>query len=446
MQTPKTMKLIAFLQAQNCSSYTGSWRNPASPADFLSSRYFERIARTLEDGRFDMAFFDDRLAMPDTYGRSHEMVVRHGIRPVKMDPAIVLAIMSAVTTNLGLGATYSTTYHQPFHVARLFATLDLMSGGRAAWNIVTSLNDSEAANFGVSQHTEHDLRYDRADEFLEIVTSLWSSWDWDAIVADKEQGVFADPQKVHRTDFSGKLLEAHGTFTVPRSDQGQPVLIQAGTSGRGLKFAARWAEVMFTVYANKQQGIHRYAAIRQTLEDAGRDPDSVTIAPSVGVVVAESETLARKKFDFLKSLARPEDAMALLSDILNFDFSGRPFDEPFTDKELERLSSHAIRDVVVAASGRANPSFDDFVRYSGIGSINEDATFIGTPAQVADQMEEWFGSCCNGFVFGAYSVPGTYEDLVRLVVPELQRRGLARKEYSGTTLRENLGLGEFQRL
>lgn len=445
MTTPKTMTLIAFLQAQNCSSYTGSWRNPASPADFLSARYFERIARVLEDGRFDMAFFDDRLAMPDTYGRNHELAVRHGIRPVKLDPSIVLTMMAAATTNLGLGATYSTTYHQPFHVARLFATLDLMSGGRAAWNIVTSLNDSEAANFGVDEHVEHDLRYDRADEFLEIVTSLWSSWDPDAIVADKATGLFADPQKVRRTDYSGKMLNAHGTFTVPRSRQGQPVLIQAGTSGRGLRFAARWAEVMFTVYADREQGARRYATIRQVLQDAGRDPDSVTIAPSVGVVVGETEALARQKFEFLKSLARPEDAMALLSDILNFDFSGRPIDEPFTDKELDRLSSHAMRDVVVAASGHENPSFGDFVRYSGIGSINSGATFVGTPAQVADQMEEWFGVCCDGFVVGAFSVPGTYEDFVRLVVPELQRRGLARTEYAGTTLRENLGLGEFQR-
>ena len=164
----RQMALIAFLQAQNCSNYVGSWRDPATMTDFLSAEYFTRIARTLEDARFDMAFFDDRLAMPDIYGSSHDLAVRHGIRSVKMDPTPILMAMAMATTHLGLGSTYSTTYYEPFHVARLFATLDLMTAGRVAWNIVTSLNDSEAANFGRTEHMEHDLRYDRADEFLEV--------------------------------------------------------------------------------------------------------------------------------------------------------------------------------------------------------------------------------------------------------------------------------------
>jgi len=205
------MTLIAFLQAQNCSNYVGSWRHPASMTDFLSPQYYQRIARTLEDARFDMAFFDDRLAMPEIYGNSPDLAVEHGIRSVKMDPTAVLMAMAMATSHLGLGATYSTTYYEPFHVARLFATLDHMTGGRVAWNIVTSLNDSEAANFGRSMHLEHDERYDRADEFVEIVEQMWTSWEPGALVVDKETGRFADPAKVHATQYQGKFFDVHGT-------------------------------------------------------------------------------------------------------------------------------------------------------------------------------------------------------------------------------------------
>lgn len=234
-QGSRQMALIAFLQAQNCSNYVGSWRNPASMSDFLTAEYFQRIARTLEDAKFDMAFFDDRLAMPEIYGRSPDLAVQYGIRSVKMDPTVVLMAMAMATTHLGLGATCSTTYYEPFHVARQFATLDQMSGGRVAWNIVTSLNDAEAANFGRKEHLGHDERYDRADEFVEIVTQMWSAWQPGALKLDKRTGEFADPAKVQRTAYDGKFFSVHGTFTVPRSPQGHPVLLQAGQSGRGLR-------------------------------------------------------------------------------------------------------------------------------------------------------------------------------------------------------------------
>jgi len=436
----RTMALVAFLQAQNCSNYVGSWRHEGSMTDFLTPDYFTRIARTLEQARFDMAFFDDRLAMPDIYGRSHELAVRHGIRSVKMDPTPILMAMASATTHLGLGATYSTTYYEPFHVARLFATLDLMTGGRVAWNVVTSLNDSEAANFGAGEHLEHDLRYDRADEFLEIATDLWSAWEADALAVDKRSGVFADPAKVHRTEYAGKFFNVHGTFPVPRSPQGQPVLLQAGSSGRGLRFAGRWAEVVFTGFANKDAGIAQYRAIRQAVADAGRDPDSVTVAPAVTVVVGETEDIAREKHTLLAGLARPEDSLALLCEVINTDLSGRPLDEPFTDTELAQMSWHGLRDRVIRLSGKPNPSVDDFVQHSGRGSLNAGSTFVGTPNQIADQMQDWFEHCCDGFVLSAASVPSAYEDFARLVVPELQRRGLAKTDYAGTTLRSNLGL------
>ncbi|MHA6761424.1 LLM class flavin-dependent oxidoreductase [Streptacidiphilus sp. PAMC 29251] len=441
MSSPtRQMALIAFLQAQNCSNYVGSWRHPASTPDFLTAGYYQRIARTLEDARFDMAFFDDRLAMPEIYGRSSDLAVEHGIRAVKMDPTAVLMAMAMATTHLGLGATYSTTYYEPFHVARLFATLDQMSGGRVAWNIVTSLNDTEAANFGRTAHLGHDERYDRADEFLDVVTRMWTSWEQDALILDKESGRFADPAKVHPTRYRGKYFQVEGTFTVPRSPQGHPVLLQAGMSGRGLAFAGRWAEVVFTAFKNRDAGIAVYRNIKQAVADAGRDPDQVKVTPAVGVIVAETPEQVKLKEALLRGLAREEDGLALLCEGLNVDFSGRDLDAPFSDEDLARMSWQGLRDGVLKASGKPNPSVRDFVHYSRRGTLDEAGMFIGTPEQVADQMEDWFGACCDGFVLAAGSLPGSYEDFARLVVPELQRRGLVKHEYTGSTLRENLAL------
>ncbi|MES2263813.1 MAG: LLM class flavin-dependent oxidoreductase [Pseudomonadota bacterium] len=434
------MSLVAFLQAQNCTNYVGSWRNRASMSDFMRPEYYQRIARTLEDGLFDMAFFDDRLAMPDIYGNDHRETVANGVRAVKLDPTPVLMAMAAATTRLGLGATYSTTYYEPYHVARLFATLDLMTKGRVAWNVVTSLNDSEAANFGRADHMEHDLRYDRADEFMEVVMGHWDSWEDDAIILDKATGRFADPDKVHRLDHAGKFFKSRGPLTVPRSNQGHPVILQAGQSGRGMAFAARWAELVFAAYPNLANGKKQYASLKGALAEAGRDPHSVKVAPAVKVVIGDSEAHAQDKLALTAATARPIDGMALLCEVLNVDFSGRPYELPFTDEELASVSWHGLRDRVVQASGKRNPSVRDFVEVSGRGTVNEGPNFVGTAVQVADQMEEWFSGACDGFVIQAMETPGTYEDFVRLVVPELQRRGLYRTRYPGDTLRDTLGV------
>ncbi|MCE2761615.1 MAG: LLM class flavin-dependent oxidoreductase, partial [Acetobacteraceae bacterium] len=218
--TNRQMTMVAFLQAQNCSNLPGSWRHPASMSDFLTPDYYQRIARILEDGKFHMAFFDDRLAMPDIYADDFRNTVAHGVRAVKLDPLTIVMMMAAATKRIGLGATYSTTYYEPYHVARLFATADLMTRGRVAWNIVTSLNNSEALNFGHSEHLEHDLRYDRADEFMEVVMGHWGAWDDDALIVDKESGAFAKPDGVRRLDHQGKYFKSRGPFTVPRSPQG----------------------------------------------------------------------------------------------------------------------------------------------------------------------------------------------------------------------------------
>ena len=207
--------------------------------------YYRHIGQVLEAGKFDLGFFDDRLSMPDMYGRNHGHTVQYGIRCVKIDAVTVLTVMGMATERLGLGATYSTTYYEPFHVARVFATLDLMTKGRAAWNVVTSLNDGEAQNMGREEVIEHDLRYDRADEFMEVVLGHWDTWEDDAIVQDKASGLFAHPDKVHRLDHKGRFYRSRGPFTVPRSPQGHPVIIQAGASGRGKAFGAQWGEVIF---------------------------------------------------------------------------------------------------------------------------------------------------------------------------------------------------------
>lgn len=436
----RQMTLIAFLQAQNCSNYVGSWRHAESMIDFTSPEYFQRIARTLEDGRFDLAFFDDRLAMPDIYGADHRATVENGIRAVKMDPSTILMTMAAVTRHLGLGATYSTTYYEPFHVARLFATMDLMTRGRIAWNIVTSLNDSEAENFGREEHLEHDLRYDRADEFMEVVLGHWDSWEDGSLIVDKATGAFADPGRVHRLDHEGKYFRSKGPLPVPRSPQGHPLLLQAGQSGRGMAFAARWAELVFAGYPNLEGGKKQYAAIRAAAENAERDPNSIKIAPAVNVIVAGSADEAAEKRAYIDQLAKPIDSLALLCEVLNVDFARRDYDEPFSDDELAGISWASLRDRVIAKTGKKNPSVRDFVEASGRGTIREMPMFIGTPKQVADGMEEWFETACDGFVISATYVPGSYEDFVRLVVPELQRRGLHRREYPGSTLRDTLGL------
>lgn len=442
------MLLVAFLQAQNCSNYPGSWRHPDAAADFTSVEYYQRIARTLEAGKFHLAFFDDRLAMPSSYAGSHAQTVRYGIRAVKLDAATVLTAMGCATSRLGLGATYSTTYYEPYHVARVFATLDALFGGRAAWNVVTSLNDAEAENFGREEHLPHDLRYDRAEEFMEIVTGHWDAWAEGAIELNKATGIFADPAKVRRLDYAGNYLRSRGPFTVPRSPQGRPVIIQAGQSGRGRTFAARWAELIFVIHPTRAAAVRSYGEVKGAVELAGRDPNSANIAPAVYVVPGATRTEAEEKMATIEALARPEDALELLSEVLNFDFATKALDDPFSADELAGMTGlRAIIDRVVQLSGTPAPTVNDFIRFSGRGTVREFPTFVGSASDIADEMEGWLTEkACDGFVISATHVPGAYEDFVRLVVPELQRRGLFRRDYTGTTLRENLGLAQPVRL
>jgi FMN-dependent oxidoreductase (nitrilotriacetate monooxygenase family) len=436
----RQMILVGFLQAQNCTNIASSWRHPASRPDSWSPDFYRHIGRVLEAGKFHLGFFDDRLSMPDMYGRDHAHTVAHGIRCVKLDAVTVLTVMGMATARLGLGATYSTSYYEPFHVARVFATLDLMTQGRAAWNVVTSLNDGEAQNMGRDEAIGHDLRYDRADEFMQIVLGHWDAWEDDAIVQDKATGLFARPEKVHRLDYQGRYYRSRGPFTVPRSAQGHPVIIQAGASGRGKNFGARWGEVIFAVYPNIEVGTRDYAGFKANVARLGRDPDRVKVTHLVNTVAAATKAEAEDKWAEIEKLPLEIDALSLLSEALNFDFARKGMDEAFTRSELEAMSGlQGIRDRVVSVSGTGNPTVRDFIRISGRGRVHN--PIVGGPKEVADRLEQWFAApACDGFVLSATHVPGAYEDFVRFVVPELQRRGLFRKEFAGATLRENLDL------
>lgn len=447
VQSREQMVLIGFLQAQNCTNFPGSWRHPAAAADFTTARYYQRIARILEDAKFHLAFFDDRLAMPDILGDDPRSALEAGVRVVKMDPATILMSMGAATRNLGLGCTYSTTYYEPFHVARVFATMDHMLEGRVAWNCVTSLNSSEARNFSQMEHPAHDFRYDKADEFMEVVLGHWDTWADDAIVYDRAGRRFANGDKVQRLEHEGQWYRSRGPFPVPRTPQGRPVVMQAGQSGRGQTFAARWAELVFAVYPTKEIGQKVYAGFKEKVAEAGRDPATLAVAPACYIVPGETRAIAEEKVALLDQLADPVDTLALLSEALNFDFASKGRDETFSDEELANISGlRPIVERVVNASGKANPTINDFIAHSKRGTIHEFPVFSGTPSDIADEMEDWFkGGACDGFVVAGTHVPGGYEDVARLVVPELQRRGVFRSEYAGDTLRENLGLGVAER-
>ena len=436
----RQIHLVAFLQAQNCTTIPAAWRHPDARTDSYSPQYYQHIARVLEEGKFDVGFFDDRLAMPDMYGGDHAHTVENGIRCVKLDATTCLMTMAAATRHLGLGATYSTTYYEPFHVARVFQTIDLMTEGRAAWNVVTSVNDNEARNMGRGESViEHDTRYDRADEFMEIVLGHWDSWDDDAIVADKANNLYAKADKVRRIDYKGSFMSSRGPFTVPRSPQGHPVVMQAGMSGRGQRFAARWGELLFVAYRDIETGKKAYKRQKDAAAAMGRDPESMKIASLFYPVVAETRAEAEDKQAAYDKLPNDMDQLSLLSEALNFDFATKGLDEPFTDEEIASIGGmQSMRDRVVEA-GYKNPTVRDFMRVTGRGLLHD--PWVGSPKDIADMMEEWWSTeACDGFVVGPTHQPGCFEDFVRLVIPELQKRGIYRKDYTGPTLRDHLGL------
>jgi FMN-dependent oxidoreductase (nitrilotriacetate monooxygenase family) len=416
------------------SIHTAAWRYPgAYPDANFNFGHIKRFAQTLERGRFDAFFMADHLAvlnMPmDALKRSATVT---SFEPMTLLPALAMA-----TEHLGLIATGSTTFDEPYHVARRFASLDHISGGRAGWNIVTTSNPDAALNFGLDDHMEHDERYRRAREFFDVVTGLWDSWADDAFIRDVAGGVYFDPERLHVLNHKGAYLSVRGPLNIARPIQGWPVIVQAGASEAGKQLAAETAEMVFAGASALSDGQRFYADVKGRMEALGRDPDHLKIMPGCFVVVGDTLSEAREKRALLDSLVHYDSAIAALSIALGHDASRFDPDAPLPDIP-ESNASQSGRERAIELARREHLTVRQLAQrlggYSGLA-------MVGTPAMIADQMEEWLVSRgSDGFNVMFPYLPGGLDDFVDRVVPELQRRGIFRREYEGRTLRENLGL------
>ena len=433
----RQIHLSAFLIAGHVAHSHALWRHPQTQLSFFQPEIYQDIAQILERGKFDFAFFADRLAISDSYGGNLEVGLKYGDQDAaRLDPVPVLAMMAASTQYLGLGATRSTTYYHPYHVARTFATLDHLTRGRVAWNVVTSVNDAEAQNFGFEQHLEHDQRYDRADEFLEVTYKLWDSWQ-DALVLDRDNGVFADPAKVNYIHHHGEWFKSRGPLNVPRCPQGYPVIIQAGSSGRGKEFAARWAEVVFTIHPHISRAQQFYADLKSRLVTYGRKPEDCKILTAVMPFIGETEAIAQAKQALHNELVHPLVGLSTLANHTNYDFSQHSLDALVEKVNIQGMQG--IFDTVIELSQAESLTLGDIGKRYGASVLVPQ--IVGTPKLVADQLEAMFhAEACDGFVISPAYLPGAFSEFVEFVVPELQQRGLFRSEYTGTTLREHLGI------
>lgn len=431
----KQMHLAGFMLASQVVHSHAVWRHPQTELGFLQPEYYQNIAQVLERGKFDLVFFADGLAMPDHYGGNFEASWKYAAQGVvRLDPLLIAATMAVVTKHIGIGVTRSTTYYHPYDLARGFATLDHLSRGRAAWNVVTSHRHSEALNFGIEQPLGHDARYDRADEFMEVAGKLWDSWEAEALVLDKESGIFADPSQVHYVHHHGQWLRSRGPLTVPRSPQGRPVIIQAGASEKGREFAAKWAEIIFEIKTDAALMKSFYQDVKSRMTKYGRDPDECKILPAVMPFVGETEAIALEKQDFHNELVHPLAGLLTMSSHLNLDLSQHPLDEPI--QKIDIPSSRGLYDLARKMSDEGMTLQEIGKRYGRSILVPQ---VVGTPAQVAEQLETWFlEEAGDGFVISPAYLPGAFEEFVKFVVPELQKRGRFRNKYVGSTLRENL--------
>ncbi|MEI9939098.1 MAG: LLM class flavin-dependent oxidoreductase [Pseudomonadota bacterium] len=432
MASDRQLKLGAFMRP--VSIHTGAWRYPgAYPDANFNLAHLKRFAQRLEAARFDAFFMADHLAvlnMPvEALKRSHTVT--------SFEPFTLLSALSSITEHIGLVATASTTFDLPFHVARRFASLDHLSGGRAGWNIVTTSNPDAALNFGLEEHMEHDERYRRAREFYDVVTGLWDSFADDAFVRDVETGTFFDPQKLRVLGHRGKYFSVRGPLNIARPVQGWPVIVQAGASEAGRQLAAETAEVIFAAQATLAAGQSFYADIYARMAKLGRAPDSLKILPGAFVVVGESVAEARDKRAQLDSLVHFESSIASLSIALGHDAARFDPDAPLPPIPPSN-ASHSGRERAIELAEREHLTVRQLAQrlggYSGL-------SFVGTAKTIADEMEEWLVSRgSDGFNIMFPYLPAGLDDFVERVVPELQRRGIFRSEYQGKTLRENLGL------
>jgi len=431
----RMMHLGAFVH--ETGQHVAAWRHPDAHAESGASfAQAVEVAQAAERGKFDLLFLADTAAVslsgtPESRGRMGKVV--------KFEPMTVLSSLAAVTKHLGLVATSTTTYNEPYTLARQFASLDQISGGRAGWNLVTSNNEGDALNYSREEHLAHGDRYERAIEFAEVVNGLWDSWDPDAFIRDKESGISFDPAKMHVLNHKGKHFQVKGPLNVACSPQGRPVLVQAGASGTGRDVAARLAELVFTAQTTFEQAREFYGDVMARLPRFGRTPAEVKVMPGMYPVVAPTESEAKEKFDFLQSLIHPSVGLAVLEHTIGvhglekYPLHGPVPEMGDTNGPLSRQR------LLLEAARRDNLTLWELCLLNA--GPRGHLLAIGTPSQVADVMEHWFkNGAADGFNVMPAWLPGSLTDFVDLVIPELQRRGLFRTEYEGMTLRENLGL------
>ena len=433
--TARQIKLTAFCHPP------GHWRMPGALPTDMSFDDNVRLARTAERGKFDMLFYQDSAAVAPAYYLSggNAEALAEAARCVRLEPLTLLAALAAVTTRIGLISTATTTYNDPFSIARKFATIDHISKGRAGWNLVTSQNEDEAQNFGRDAHMDHAHRYARAEEFYDVVSGLWDSWDDDAIIRDHASGQYIRPSGLHRLDHKGAHFSVRGPLNVARPVQGHPVIAQAGSSEPGRELAARTADVVFTAQVEIGEAKAFYADLKGRMAAHGRQPDDLKIMPGIRFVLGVTESEARERYEMMVSSASDEGALAAVQRLAgDLDLKKFPLDGPLPDLPPSNAAK-ARQKMLIDLARRENLSIRQLARRFNfsLGHL----VFVGTPARLADMMQEWFeAGAADGFTMLSPYYPGPLEQVVDQVVPELQRRGLFRTEYEGATLRENLGV------
>ncbi|MGX9935587.1 LLM class flavin-dependent oxidoreductase [Advenella kashmirensis] len=429
----KQIKLGAFLM--QTGHHIAAWRHPEAQADAGTNfAHYADLARRAEAAKFDAIFFADSVGVRS----SHLPFLARTARADQLEPLTVLPALAALTERIGLIATASSTFNEPYNLARKFATLDLISGGRAGWNLVTSSSEAEAQNFNFERHPAHDERYERAAEFHDVVVGLWESWGENALLRDKASGIFYDTEKLRILNHKGKHFSVRGPLNVARSPQGRPVVVQAGASEAGRELAGRTAEVIFVAHQTFDEARSFYADIKDRAQRYGREPDDVKIMPGIFPVVGRTVAEAEEKFERLQSLIDPIVGVSLLSNMIGADLSGYPVDGPLP--ELPVTNGGKSRQQLLAdLAQRDNLTIRQlYLRISGARGHQQ---VVGTPTQIADQLQQWFEEGgADGFNIMSPWLPGGLDDFIADVLPELRRRGLFRTEYEGRTLRENLGL------
>jgi N-acetyl-S-(2-succino)cysteine monooxygenase len=431
----RQMHLGAFVYG--VGHHIAAWRYSKTDVQgLLKLDFYKRFAQTAERGLFDMIFIEDIPSLPDPL----HTAVSHTV-PTRAEPLTLLSTLAAVTNRIGLTGTVSTTYSEPFHVARKFASLDHLSRGRAAWNAVTTSMEAASQNFGKEEHLLHALRYERAQEFVDVVTSLWDSWEEDALIVNKASGQFADPSKVHELNHQGKHFSVKGPLNIPRTPQGRPVLVQAGSSEAGQEFAARTAEVVFTAWQTLEEAQSFYSSLKGRLGKYGRTEQQLKIMPGVLPVIGTTEAEARELDEELQRLVLPEVGLSMVSRTLRVDLSEYPLDGPLPDlPDATDINGGKSRyQLILDMARREQLTIRQLI--ARVTGARGHRTIAGTPSQIADHMELWFTQRgADGFNVMPPYLPGGLDQFVELVIPELQERGLFRTEYTGSTLREHLGL------